>query len=73
MYTCIHCNIVTNLGSNTNYVYINGLKQHEFKTEASEIINRALCLGNIVQYDDESVQKKTYFNGGIYHFSWQYT
>ena len=31
-----------------------------------------LCLGNIVQYDDETIQEKTSFTGNIHHFSLDY-
>ena len=37
--------------------------------QKKEIINKVLCLGNIVQYDDESIQLKTNFTGNIMHFS----
>ena len=48
----IHYNFVTNLGGEIGYVHINGLKQYEFKTKESEILNKTLCLGNIVEYYD---------------------
>ena len=50
-------------------VYVSGVQQCEFKTRKSEIVNKALSLGNIVQYDDNTVQQKTSFDGHIFHFS----
>ena len=42
------------------------------RQKKSEIVNRTLCLGNIVQYDNKTVQEKTSFNGYVYHFSLYY-
>ena len=53
----IHYNFVTNLGGEIGYVSINGLKQHELKTKDSEILNKTLCLGNIVQCYDKLIKK----------------
>ena len=64
----IHYDFITNLGGEIGYVYINGLKQHVFKTKSSEILNKTLCLRNIMQYDDNSI-KKTSFSGRFYDFS----
>ena len=46
----IHYNHVFphNLSIALGRVYLNDIKQHEFKTKKSEIINKTLCLGNIV-------------------------
>ena len=65
----VHYNDVTDSLSLKGYIYINYLKQYECKTKKSEIVNRPLCLGNIVQYDDETIQDKTSFTSYIHHYS----
>ena len=37
--------------------------------QKSEILNKTLCLGNIIQYNDASIQEKTNFTGYLDHFS----
>ena len=36
--------------------------------QKSEILNKKLCLGNIAQYNDVSIQEKTNFTGYVDHF-----
>ena len=65
----IHYNVVKDNISVKGYVYLDSIQQYEFKTKKSEILNKTLCLGNIVQYDDASIQEKTNFTGYMDHFS----
>ena len=55
-------------GANS-YLFVNGTEIYKFKAKYSEIVVRAICLGNISKDWSVDKMKRTGFNGYVYDFS----
>ena len=56
----------------SSYLFVNGIKIHEFKAKDTEIVASPLCLGNISKDFSVDNTKKTGLNGYVYDFSVDY-
>ena len=52
-----------------SYLFVNGKEIVRFKAKDSEIVEDAICLGNISKGFSESNMKKTGLYGSVYYFS----